>query len=82
MPSSLYHTGAFGLTSLRSLVPSKDPDPHHPSPCYVWVEWDWMKSWKGDTNLGQAEWEDCTEEEVLGLRTLSCLVFQEFEELT
>ena len=41
-----------------------------------------MKSWKGDTNSDQAEWEDCIEEEVLGLRTLSCLVFQGFEELT
>ena len=32
--------------------------------------------------LGQTVWEDRTEEEVLGLRTLSCLVFQGFEELT
>ena len=41
-----------------------------------------MKSRKGEVNLGQTVWEDRTEEEVLGLRTLSCLVFQGFEELT
>ena len=80
MPSSLYHRGAFGLTSLRSLAPSRDPDIGQIS--YVWVEQNWMKSRKGEASLGQTVWEDRTEEEVLGLRTLRCLVFQGFEELT
>ena len=40
-----------------------------------------MKSRKGEANLDQTVWEDHTEEEVLGLRTPSCLVFQGFEEL-
>ena len=40
-----------------------------------------MKSRKGEANLDQTVWEDHIEEEVLGLRTPSCLVFQGFEEL-
>lgn len=63
-------------------IPGAQQRPQPSALSYVWVERDWMKSWKGETNLGQAVWEDRTEEEVLGLRTPSCLVFQGFEELT
>ena len=41
-----------------------------------------MKSRKGEASLGQTVWEDRMEEEIFGLRTPRCLVFQGFEELT
>ena len=65
-----------------SQIPGAQKRPRYLALSYVWVERDCMKSRKGEVNLGQTVWEDRTEEEVLGLRTLSCLVFQGFEELT
>ena len=64
-----------------SQIPGAQQRPQHWALSYMWVERDWMKSRKGEANLDQTVWEDHTEEEVLGLRTPSCLVFQGFEEL-
>ena len=63
-------------------IPGAQQRPQHSALSYVWVERDRMKSRKGEANLDQTVWEDHIEEEVLGLRTPSCLVFQGFEELT
>ena len=64
-----------------SQIPGDQQRPRPSALSYMWVERDWMKSRKGKANLGQTVWEDYTEEEVLDLRTPSCLVFQGFEEL-